>query len=324
MKFPLADWIDDHARCRHNLGESGMRRVVRPEQPTPRMVREADSSLLRSLLAESVDVDPSRLFLTHGATEANGWAMVFLARRTRGTRRLCRVRFPEYPPLFDVARWAGFRISDGVAPAALAVTSNPRNPEGIRIAESALHAWAEGSQSLLVDETFREFDRSPSLREEGRRGLWRTGTFTKFFGGDELRVGYVVAPEEAAEEFAHFHGLVADGIPAYSIAGAIATWRARDRIRRRVERVWDRNQAAWRKAFPRAFELAAPVYFDRPALPNGRALADRCLRASVLVCPGELFGDGRGVRISLTRPTFPEDLMAYLAVRGRASSGHAR
>ncbi len=59
----------------------------------------------------------------------------------------------------------------------------------------------------------------------------------------------------------------------------------------------------------------APVFFDRVRTESGDDLARRCLLASVLVCPGTFFGDPGGVRLCLTRRSFPNDLEAYLRVR---------
>ena len=321
VKFPLADWIDAHEGCRHNLGESGMAGVVRPVRPSPAQVRAADPNALRRILADELDVAPDRLFLTHGATEANAWAVHYLARRGRGGPGAARVRFPEYPPLVDVARSAGFRLTEAGRRPSVAILSNPRNPEGHRLAAEDLFRWADGARDLVVDETFREFARSPTIGD-GRPGVWRTGSFTKFFGGDSLRVGFLVVPEREAAAYARFHGLVVDELAPVAVAGALATWRARDRLRRTVERVWLGNRKVWRRAFPDAPPLASSVFFDRPVRPNGRALAERCLARSVLVCPGDLFGDPSGVRLGLTRPTFLRDLAAYLRVRdGRTLSG---
>ena len=325
MTFPLGEWIDAHEACRYNLGESGMHGVVGPVRPSAREVRSADAGELRALLAESVGVDPARVFLTHGASEANGWITVFLGRTTRGgAARRCRVRRPEYPPLVEVARWSGFRPVTTPGPAALAVLSNPRNPEGSWWGREAMHDATDGARHVLVDETFREFAGVPSFSGDGRRGVWRTGTFSKFFGADAIRVGFAIAPEESQAEFRRFHDHFVDKVAPYSIASATATWRGRERIRRRVDQVFGRNAAVVRAAFPGAPPLAAPVFFDRPVRPNGRALARRCLRASVLVCPGEFFGDPSGVRIGLTRPTFGRDFRVYRAVRDRVPSRRRR
>jgi len=323
MKFPLADWIDGHRDCRHDLGTSGMRGSIRHPVPSAAEVRSADAEVVRREFAETLDVDPARLFLTHGASEANAAVLWFLARQHRGRRRSCRVRLPEYPPLFDVARWAGFELTHPREPATIAVVSQPRNPEGDLWDRDRLETWAGRTRSLLVDETFREFANRPSVARVGRPGVWATGTLTKFFAGDDLRVGFVVAPEEEQSNYERFHGLVCDEIAPASLAGALVTLRARERIHRAVGRVLKRNRTAFRKAFPRSRLPQAPVCFDRDVAPDGDAFAKRCLAASVLVCPGSFFGDPSGVRLGLTRRSFPRDLAAYLRVRegSRAPSG---
>jgi histidinol-phosphate/aromatic aminotransferase/cobyric acid decarboxylase-like protein len=319
MRFPLSDWIDSHADCRYQLGSSGMRGVVRPSEPTARQRRTASEDELRRRLADLLDVDRSRVFLAPGATEANGWVTWFVARKVHGRAPRCRVEYPEYPPLFDGPREAGYRlVSPGAGPVDLAVVSQPRNPVGDLWAKERLSRFARGSGATVVDETFREFSRAPSTLRWGIPGQWATGTFTKVYGGDELRVGFAVAPEREQEAFARFHGLFADELATASVAGALATLDARATILGKVRAIVGRNRALWCRANPRSPRLAGPVAFDVPVTPDGDAFARRCLRGSVLVCPGSFFGEPAGVRVGLTRPSFPRDLLAYLAIRREA------
>ena len=318
MKFPLADWIDDHSDCRYDLGTSGMRGSVEHPFPTDSEVRAADPEALRREFADSLDVDPRRVFLTHGASEGNAGVIWFLAQRYRNQRPRCRIRYPEYPPLFDAARWAGFELSDSDAPAALAISSQPRNPEGDLWTTNRLDDWSDRTRALLVDETYLEFANRPSRVHLSRPGVWVTGTLTKYFAGDDLRVGFVAVPDDERSGYERFHGVTFDEIPPVSVAGALATLRARGSIRREVSRVMERNRAAYRRAFPRRPVPEAPVFFDREVVPDGDEFARRCLSASVLVCPGSFFGDLSGVRLSLTRRNFSRALRAYLTVRENA------
>jgi histidinol-phosphate/aromatic aminotransferase/cobyric acid decarboxylase-like protein len=318
MKFPLSDWIDDHSGLRHDLGVSGMRGSIRHPVPSAAEVRAADPEELRRAFADSLDVDPRRVFLTHGASEGNTGVIWFLAHQYRNQRPRCRIRYPEYPPLFDVARWAGFELADSDEPAVLAISSQPRNPEGELWKADRILEWADRARSLLLDETFREFAHRRSLVRLQRPGVWVTGTLTKFFAADDLRVGFVAAPEEERASYARFHGLMFDEIALASVAGALVTWRARERIRREVARIMERNRTAYRRGFPRSRPPQGPVFFDRGIVPDGDSFANRCLSASVLVCPGSFFGDPSGVRVGLTRRSFPEDLAAYLRVRAEA------
>jgi histidinol-phosphate/aromatic aminotransferase/cobyric acid decarboxylase-like protein len=316
MRFPLSDWIDDHDQCRISFGSSGMAGVVRPPEPTARGLRTATEAELRGRLARLIGVAADRVFLSPGATEANAWVTWFARRVARGRTPRCRVEYPEYPPLFGAPRAAGFRlVGPRAGPADLAVVSQPRNPQGDLWARERLGEFARSVRSTLVDETFRDFSTAPSTLRWGIPGQWVTGSFTKAFGADALRVGYVVAPERDREAFERFHGLFADHLAHRSVAGALAALDARDEILERVRRVVGRNQRAWRAARPAGPMLAGPVAFDAPVAPDGDALARRCLRRSILVCPGSFFGTPSGVRIGLTRPSFPRDLPHYLAVR---------
>ena len=318
MKFPLADWIDDHPDCRHNLAHSGMQGSIAPPAPTARDVRAADPRALRRRLAELLATDASCVFLTHGATEANGAVLQYLAHGSASSRT-CRVQRPEYPPLLDAARWAGYELTPEDGPVDLALISQPRNPEGDLWARDRLLRWIEGARAVLVDETFREFADAPSRGDLRRPGVWRTGSFTKFYAADSIRVGFAVAPSEEVPGFARFHGLWLNGLPDHSVAGAEVALRDRERFRRAVGAILGRNRAAWKARLPGVAVPAGPVAFDR-ALPEGAdAFTDRCLGRSVLVCPGRLFEDPGGVRICLTRRSFPQDLDAYLRVRGTSA-----
>jgi aspartate/methionine/tyrosine aminotransferase len=283
-------------------------------RPTLREIRAASAEELVGELAAGLEVDPARVFLTSGATEANAWVTLYRARLSRGRVPRVRVRFPEYPPLVDVAAWAGYRIERGPpGSVALAVVSRPRNPEGVLWTDSELAEWSDGARSVVIDETFRGFADVPSQAQSGRSGVWVTGSFTKFYAGDDVRVGYAVAPPEEAPAFARFHGLVTDELTPYSVASALKILREGRPLVARIRRLFETNRSALARALPLGRAVKAPVHFDR--VPDGDRLARRCLRASVLVCPGSYFGSPDGVRISLTRRTFPQDLAAYLRVR---------
>jgi histidinol-phosphate/aromatic aminotransferase/cobyric acid decarboxylase-like protein len=318
VRFPLADWIDDHADCRFSFGSSGMAGVVRPPEPSARRLRTATEAELRDRLADLMSVASDRVFLSPGATESNAWATWFVARSARGRAPRCRVEYPEYPPLFDGPRAAGFRLVRPSADLAeLAVVSQPRNPAGDLWSQDRLSDFAAGARSTIVDETFREFTGVPSTLRWGIPGQWATGSFTKAYGGDALRVGFVVPPERDLAAFRRFHGLFADEMAHRSVAGALATLDARDTILARVRRIVGANQRTWEETRGPGPKLAGPVAFDAPVAPDGDALARRCVRRSVLVCPGSFFGAPRGVRVGLTRPSFARDLPHYLAIRDR-------
>ncbi len=333
VRFPLADWIDAHPECRYDLATSGMRGSIPPPRWPARRPGSDPVEVLREELAEHLGVDPGRVALAHGASEANALVMGYLAREIgrHGRRPVARVRYPEYPPLFEAARSLGFRVRGDRAAADLAVVSRPRNPEGDLWPEDEVARFASGSRHLLVDETFREFAGVPTLSAKDRPRVWTTGSFTKFFGADELRVGFAVTPPDVPPGFLRYVGLLSDEIAPASTWRALELVRRFETVRRSVRRVLDRNRQAFREVFPGEAVPAAPLWFDRLPTGTGRALAERSLARSVLVAPGEFFGAPGGVRLALTRRSCPQGLRAYRrtrdefvrAHRGRRGSGRS-
>lgn len=320
MSFPLKDWIDSHASVPHHLAHSGMLGTLATVRAALRRPMEPSEEPLRRDLARLHGVDPTRIFLTHGATEADAMVLFYLAQRTRGRLRRAPRFFlpvPDYPPLFDAARAAGFQRVRAPGAADVLVASDPNNPTGL-----SPNGLTDGRDrpggTTVVDETFREFTSAPSLSLRGDPALWVCRSFTKAYGADALRVGYVVAPASDADAFDTFLGVVLDSLPLHSVGAARALLRDRDRILAETRRRFRTNLRLLREEVPSTPELAAPVWFDQGSGGgDGDRFARRALRAGVLVCPGSFFGDPSGVRVCLTQPSFPADLAAYLPLRSR-------
>ncbi len=322
MRFPLADWIDDHEGVPHNLGRSGLKGTLPTLERTLRRPAEPDPEALVAELARSVGVAPRRLFLTHGASEGNALVLVFLARHLGGAmRRPVRyaVSVPDYPPLSDGAEWAGLRRATPRREYRVWIGSDPNNPLGTAVADRpGVAAARDRADAILLDETFREFTDAPSSARGSDPRVWTTGTFTKVYGADRIRVGFVVAPNAGADAFSRFHGVMTDEIAPASVGAARAILRDQRDILGESRARLRRNIAALRGAMDGVPDLRAPVHFDRgPNGLDGDRFARYALRAGVLVCPGSYFGDPTGVRLCLTAPSFPEDLTAYLEVRER-------
>ena len=320
---PLAAWILAHPGTPHDLSLSGMlgalesTREILGQPP-----QEGDPERLRALLAGQLGVDPSRLYLTHGAHEGNALVMLHLRRKVGVRRRgagptVCLPR-AEYDQLRLAAAWTGFSEKGRPGAYDLRACSNPSNPLGVNLPREELEGSGDTGTSLLVDETFREFSDRPSLAQERRPRLWVTGTFTKAYGADAIRIGWVVTPPGEAVAFASAHGLLLDRPAGASVGWAISLLEQRDRVLSEARGIFRRNEKVLREEFPDLPELSAPVAFDR--LPRGvdtRRLAEKAVLQGVLVCPGGYFGDPSGIRLCLTRRSFPEDLRAYLEVRER-------
>jgi histidinol-phosphate/aromatic aminotransferase/cobyric acid decarboxylase-like protein len=322
--FPLGRWVETHSAVRHNLAISGMSGALRT---VPRILRQppvAQPEQLAALLAEIHGVDPTNLFLTHGAHEANFLAVAFVSGRSRTrTRRLAvRIDAPEYPPFIDIVRATGNRVVGEQHPADVWMLSNPNNPTGLLRMPNEIVRDRKAAPLVIVDEAYREFTRAPSASSAGSGGLWVTGTFTKVYGADEIRVGWSIPPPELRAAYARFHPIASDKIAERSVRSAVAILRARVEVLKEVRGIFSRNAKTLVQGVPGAPRCSAPVWFDRgrTGLP-GDTLQAAALRRSVLVSSGRFFGDPRGVRVCLTRPSFPADLLQYLKVRDRYLAG---
>ncbi len=328
MAFPLADWILSHPGMPHDLAESGMKGQLRSAQPILRKLRPGRPAELRAHLGAVLGIAKDRIVLTTGATTANTLVLLYLRDRlcARSGRSLTAglVR-PEYPPLWDAAKGLGLRVSEGLSGKDLAILSNPNNPEGYLRTEEELLRATEGSKAVLVDETFREFTLARSLARRGRANLWTTGTFTKVYGTDDIRIGFAVAPPEEASSFADEADLWVDRPSLASVGVAQDLLRARERVVGESRRLYLRNLEVLRERVDPEFVSRAPVWFDRGIAPGtSLKLAQTGLRKGVLVCPGHYFRDPSGVRVCLTQRSFPEDLEAYLSLRRRFESSSSR
>ena len=285
--------------------------LVRPAAP--------DDEALRSEIAAIHAVGTGRLFLTHGATEGNFLALAFLANRSEapgGGRPRCAVPAPEYPPIRAIAEHAGFDVVPIDAPSEIVAGSRPTNPTGL--ADDRPVDRAGSRTPCVVDETFREFTDLPTLAHDTRRPTWVVGSFTKLYGADELRVGYVIPPEADVDAFGRYHADITDEVPPHSVAGARAILRDRTPILEEVRGRFETNLRALDSGLHPPELPLAPVVFDRPGGGDSTdTLGDDAVAAGVLVCPGRFFGDPTGVRLTLTQPTFARDLGAYLTVRSR-------
>jgi histidinol-phosphate/aromatic aminotransferase/cobyric acid decarboxylase-like protein len=320
VSFPLFEWIRSHARLPHTLALSGMVGQLRSYSRCARRAPPASAAAVRQLVAERLGVPPRRVFLTHGATEANGLALQFLSRslaRKRARTPRFRVAVPEYPPLSDGALLAGFRAARGREPTDLWVGSDPNNPRGLSVGRSVWEARASDGAALLIDESFREFADVPSFVRRGAPNSWVTGTLTKFYGADAVRLGWAVAPDSAVESFDRYVSHLTDGIAETSLAAAASLLRHHSVVAQEVRSIFRRNAARLHRVIPEAPSLDAPLWFDigRSGV-DGDRFARYLVRRGLLVCPGRFFGDRSGVRVCLTHRRFPQDVQLYQRFRG--------
>jgi histidinol-phosphate/aromatic aminotransferase/cobyric acid decarboxylase-like protein len=315
VSFALGDWVLDHPDVPHNLAISGMRDSLRSLPAALRTLPTADPPALRARLGRLYGVRADRVFLTHGATEANALILQFLARPTSDRTRLplLHTPIPEYPPIGDAAIELGFRRTEDPRGADLVALSSPCNPLGTRVPLSTVREYSDSARAVLVDQTFREFTEDPPVTRAAIERLWLSGSFTKIFGADDLRVGFAIAPEASVDAFRRLHGLLLDRLAPRSVSGALAVLAHRASLLSEARGVFRANERYLRAHIDGVPNLAAPVWFDRGTRGlDGDRWGMDLLKAGVLVCSGSYFGEPRGIRIALTRRSFPVDLDAYL------------
>ncbi|GGM73275.1 aminotransferase [Thermogymnomonas acidicola] len=308
MVFPVFDtgvWIRGH-RARFDLSQSGMagrtgiERYLAAGTASEEQVREEFSSIY--------GVDPSGVVVTHGATE--GVFLVALALRLSGKETFTAPR-PEYELMFKAPAISGMREENG----GVTFASNPNNPTG------AFRQAFRGN--AVVDETFLMFHTDPGkVRYAG--DVFRVTTLTKFFGADDVRVGFIVCPDtEMRRRIEGLRGLVWENMPSMSLGSALRILKDYDNIASTVRPMVRKNLSymvshTGRLRFYKKIEpVSVPVTFVDYSSYTDAAPEEVCeylWGRGVSVVPGSIFGaSGPNFRVCATREDFPE---AFEALKG--------
>ncbi|MGY6499636.1 MAG: aminotransferase class I/II-fold pyridoxal phosphate-dependent enzyme [Acidimicrobiales bacterium] len=137
--------------------------------------RYPDVEAGEALLATHMDVDPARLVLTNGGSEA-----IALVAAELGSGHVVDPEFSLY------ARH--LRLDPG----APRWRSNPNNPLGtLARPDDAAGVW---------DEAYWPLSTGTWTRGDAERGSWVLGSLTKLFACPGLRIGYVLAPDAIGAE----------------------------------------------------------------------------------------------------------------------------
>jgi cobalamin biosynthesis protein CobC len=133
--------------------------------------------------------------------------------------------YGEYQRAFRLAGLAVDAISDldAITPDhRLVVVINPNNPDGRVYRRDTLQAFAsdlaERDGMLVVDEAFGDMDPSQSVSADPDPNLIVFRSFGKFFGLAGIRLGFVIAEEKLAAQFAEWLGPWAVSGPALVLA----------------------------------------------------------------------------------------------------------
>jgi len=184
--------------------------------------------------------------------------------------------------------------------------ANPNNPTGTLLDPGALRDFLDGLPAhvlCVLDEAYAEYaDPEPegmALVRDGRPRLCVLRTFSKVYGLAALRIGYAVASPEIADALDRVRPIFNVSQPAQE--AALAALGEPDEIERRVAhargaREWLRRTLAAHGLDPEPSQ-ANFVYADTPD-GDGAALADRLLRAGVIVRALGGFGAPGAIRVT--------------------------
>ncbi len=285
---------------------------------------------LTDLLSRVYGVGRERIALASGAQNAN---FLFLS-SVLGRWDRAAVENPTYMPIRSVAealcgvdtvRREGeeaFRPSRGDLEAALkkgarvVALTNLHNPSGAALSDpemkETLEIAGERGATVLCDEIYREMQYSaPSspVFHLGENGVATSG-LTKLYGLGDLRVGWLIGPEEMCRKVDLLRLYNVYRLPTRSVAVAIAALRRRDWFRLRVLRrakenlqileEWLGEEERVRCRLPDGglmCLLSLPKKVDDLRL--GEVLMDYF---STSVCPGRYFGAEGHVRITFSCP----------------------
>ncbi|SMD31293.1 aminotransferase class I/II-fold pyridoxal phosphate-dependent enzyme [Picrophilus oshimae] len=301
MRFDIGDWLSSH-HAFYNLSNSGMYGVVDLKKYFKNYDAVQESAFINDIAALH-GIDEKRIVVTHGATEALSLVLFHLRHL-----KSFNVRLPEYEPIYKVPLMLGYDHGD-----ALNLYSMLNNPTG---------SMPEiKNRNNIIDETFLEFDRelSFSMKYDG----YIINTFTKVFGGDDLRLGYIICPDkENANQINGYKGLLTE--PVSNINTSIGHYILKDHdsivdyVRGIVE---ENNKILFKnmghlKFYNDIKPLRSPVAFiDYSYYLNDDSMdfSERLYRAGFTLVPADFFGlKGTYLRLCMTRPNFQESFSKFM------------
>nr|WP_314546835.1 PLP-dependent aminotransferase family protein [uncultured Massilia sp.] len=278
--------------------------------------------LAATLSAELFAVEPEQVLLTHGATHAFDLVLRTLTR----PGDVVFVEDPGYSNLLALVRHHGCvavgipRSADGLdmdvlaqraaatPPKLMFVNTVLQNPLGTSLSQAQAHrllGLAEQFDFWLVeDDIYRELaarGEASLAAMDGLRRVIRIGSFSKTLS-PVLRVGSICASSSLVPELVRIKmltGLTTSEVNERAVHDAVGSRSYRRQVERLVTQLGDARERSIERlgeaglaplALPRG-GMFVSAGFTGPVTPqwNGRCIAERALRAGILLAPGEFF-----------------------------------
>lgn len=250
--------------------------------------RYPDAAAATDALAAAIGIDPDRLVLTNGGSEA-----IALVAAELGEGDVVDPEFSLYRRHLPVVRAGAGRWR-----------SNPSNPLGV-LAE-------RGEGAAVWDEAFWPLATGTWTR--GDDEAWRLGSLTKLWACPGLRLGYVIAPSAAAA------GRIAARQPRWAVNGLAAAVVEPLLAVTDLGR-WSSAIAELRTAMTSALAglgwTVSTTAANWVLVHTDRALRDDAARAGVIVRDLASFGRPGTFRVALPRPDQLDAVVAVFATLAR-------
>jgi alanine-synthesizing transaminase len=312
------------------LGDAGNRFY----EPDPLGIASAREAVADYYARRGIEVDPARVLLTAGTSEA--YAHLFAVLCDPGNAILVpRPGYPLLDHLADLAdvqqvpyhlayddRWHVAEVPEVDARAIVVVA--PGNPTG-HVPDAHESTWlAARAPVRIIDEVFADYPLELDPDELARRRVPRGGPafllggLSKAAALPQLKLSWIVALGDALDEAMHRAEIVADAF----LSVATPVQRALPALLHAAEPMQARIRARLRDNLATIDRLLVDTPIDRlrvdagftallrlPAVRDDQAWALRLLeRADVLVQPGYLFDLPSPPRVAVSLLTLPPDL----------------
>ncbi|MGC8598603.1 MAG: aminotransferase class I/II-fold pyridoxal phosphate-dependent enzyme [Thermoplasmata archaeon] len=341
--FETGRWIISH-RTKLDLSNSGLSGRIDLKKYFENATM-MDEDYLKEEVASLNNTDRKNIVITHGATEALFMTITFLRLNDHYTYH---VRLPEYEPIFKLPELLDLdNVGDMVARGEvnkkyrkfesngkkmyvvdgnygskmdgrfdLLLYSNINNPTGWFLEEM------DNFRTTLVDETFLQFYMDLD-NVKYKNDAYRINTYTKFYGGDEVRVGWIIAPTpENANKINSMKGIFTEQVSRYNISVAYRMLRDNDSIREFARYEMQKNLSYLRKNMGRLRfyggrepVLSTVTFVDYSSYSDmdSVSMAEYLHSKGISIVPGKLFGvDGPYLRVCYTRENFQEVFDAFI------------
>ncbi|WMT53220.1 pyridoxal phosphate-dependent aminotransferase [Ferroplasma acidiphilum] len=304
MNCETIDWLNKHSG-KYELSHSGMSGVFDLKEYFNKSTPGHESDL-KEQIGNLHGVDAKNVVLTHGATEA--FSMVLYHLHAKYNTFI--VNKPEYEMIYKTPEIFGYKEGNE-----LFVASNPNNPTGTLI------KFPDTYSSWLIDETFMEF--VEKLDKYRYTNGYIVNTFTKVYGGGDLRLGYIIAPDkDEAAKLEGFKGLITEDVSWINVSAGYEILKKHDELLANVKEIINSNHKVLihengkLKFYGGKDPLAMPVSFvdySGYTAEGSESVSEKLAKEGIIALPAKYFGiTGPYLRVCITGKDFPEAYRALL------------